>query len=206
MPGTLDSAIDFLETQWSSINENKLKGIAAEIRFEAHLNSPAIQNLYEYIIPGGWILTPAKKTMVNPVTKGRIAIIPIPTSFSWSPDLVQLPFAAMVLATSYFRQTGIMTYFAKFETNGAAAIETGFHIPVSGAHHTSYDLQFYKTGAAGLQEVQITTVLANFTSRTGMKGLRSHETGRFDRNTPVWTNGHIVSNLFWKEYARFLDR
>jgi hypothetical protein len=62
MPRDLDHAIQFLETQWSSINLNKIKGINAEIRFEAYLNSPAITPLFDYIIPGRWILSPGRNT------------------------------------------------------------------------------------------------------------------------------------------------
>jgi len=42
MPSSSSLAINFLETQWSHINANKLKGIAAELRFESHLNTPGI--------------------------------------------------------------------------------------------------------------------------------------------------------------------
>ena len=40
-----------------------------------------------------------------------------------------------------------------------------------------------------------------------MKGLRSYKTGIIKRNNPVWRDVNFVSNLFWKEYARyFLSR
>lgn len=203
MPSTPGLAIDFLETQWSSINDNKLKGIAAEIRLEHHLNLPLNRLLYDYIIPGGWILTPSKNTFINPVTAGRIAIIPIPTSLSWSAGLPAVPFTAMVLAESYFRQTGIKTYFSKFDTTGSAAIETGFQVPASRAYHTTYGLHFYKIGASNLIEVQVQEVMAHFTARTDMRGFRIYPGGRINRNTPVWANVNIVTNLFWKEYARY---
>ena len=37
MPGSLAQALEFLETQWSSINDNKIKGSEAEIRFRHYL-------------------------------------------------------------------------------------------------------------------------------------------------------------------------
>jgi hypothetical protein len=66
----------------------QIKRYRSRTKFESYLNEPAHRNLYEFTIPGGWILTPAKNTLINPVTKGRIAIIPVPTSFSWSPNLL----------------------------------------------------------------------------------------------------------------------
>ena len=162
MPRNLKSAINFLETQWSSINKNKLEGITAKLRFESYLNLPANRKLYEFIIPGGWILTPAKNTLVDPVTKGRIAIIPVPTSFSWSANLPPIQFAATVYATSYFRQTGITTYFARFDTTGTSTIEEDFELPWRRPYHTSYDLKFYKIGGNNLTDVNVEIVMANF--------------------------------------------
>ena len=203
MPGNIDSAISFLETQWSSINANKLKGISAELRFEHHLNSAAIRPLYEYIIPGGWILSPGRNTVINPPTQGRIAILPIPTPFSWTDHLPDIAFAAQVLAESYFRQTGIKTYFARFETFGNVQTEAGFQIPQPGNYHTSYALDFYKTGPNGLSYVAMATVMSAFTPRTGNRGMSAHATGRIDRTTVVWADTLIVTNLFWKEYAYY---
>lgn len=203
MPRDLDHAIQFLETQWSSINLNKIKGINAEIRFEAYLNSPAVSPLFDYIIPGGWILSPGRNTNINPTTRGRIAILPIPTSFSWSPGLNPLPFAAQVIAESYFRQVGITTYFVKFDTQGNVQIENAFDIPAQGNYNTSYPLEFYKVGANGLVQVAIAQVTANFTARNGLRGMRAYALNRINRNVPPWNNNILITDLFWKEYSRY---
>lgn len=203
MPSTLEYALRFLETQWSSINQNKIKGINAEIRFEAYLNSDAIRPLFDYIIPGGWILSPGKNTIINPTTKGRIAILPIPSSFSWTQGLNQIPFTAQVLAESYFRQVGITTYFAKYNTNGNPQIENSFVIPASGNYQISYPLEFYKIGANGLVQVPLVQVISNFTTRNGLRGMRAYALNRINRNNPIWNNSAIVTELFWKEYSRY---
>ncbi len=203
MPSSLTRAVNFLETQWSSINANKLKGIAAELRFEEYLQSAAIRSLYQYIIPGGWILTPAKNTIVNPVSSGRIAIIPIPTPFSWSTTMPLIPVPAMVLAESYFRQTGIITYFTKFETNGDRNIERRFDAPRKRHYIASYRLNFYKIGANGLNVINIQEVMTNFTARDTLRGLRAYATGRVGAGTIIRRSSIITTNLFWKEYSRY---
>jgi hypothetical protein len=194
MPENLESAIRFLETQWSSINQNKIKGINAEIRFERYLNSAAIRPLYDYIIPGGWILSPGKNTNINPTTRGRIAILPIPTSFSWTNELPSIPFAA---------QVGIKTYFTKFETNGNPDIENAFVIPAPLNYQTTYPLEFYKVGSNGLTQVTIEEITANFTARTGLVGMRAYQINRVDRADPIWLSNNMVAELFWKEYSRY---
>lgn len=203
MPNNLELAICFLETQWSSITANKIKGINAEIRFEAYLNSPVIRPLFDYIIPGGWILSPEKNTHINPTTKGRIAILPIPTSFSWTQGLNPIPFTAQVLAESYFKQVGITTYFAEFNTNGQSQIENAFALPAKRNYPIPYSLNFYKIGANGLIQVPLVNVTTNFTGRSGLRGMRAYPLNRIDRNDPVWNNTSTVTELFWKEYARY---
>ena len=56
MPGNMNDAIKFLETQWSNINANKLKGIEAEVRFRTWLT----QNNVHYI-SGGWVISSGGK-------------------------------------------------------------------------------------------------------------------------------------------------
>jgi hypothetical protein len=51
MPANIENAQRFLETQWSSINTNKIKGINAELRLESYLNTSVIRELDEYLIP-----------------------------------------------------------------------------------------------------------------------------------------------------------
>lgn len=203
MPRDIDYALRFLETQWSSINQNKLKGINAEVRLDAYLNSPAIRPMFDYIIPGGWILSPGKNTKINPTTKGRIAILPIPKPFSWTLGLKTIPFAAQVLAESYFRQVGITTYFVFFDTNGNIQIENTFVVPAPRNYQISYQLEFYKIGANGLESVPLAQVTSNFTTRKGFIGMRAYALNRINRLDPTWSNTSIVTELFWKEYARY---
>jgi hypothetical protein len=203
MPRNLEFAIQFLETQWSSINQNKIKGINAEIRFEAYLNSQLIRPLFDYIIPGGWILSPGKNVNINPTTMGRIAILPVPKSFSWTQGLNPIPFAAQVLAESYFRQVGITTYFVMYDTNGNPQIENSYVIPARGNYQISYPLEFYKIGANGLVPVHLAQVTSNFTARNGLRGMRAYALNRINRNDPTWNNSTIVTELFWKEYSRY---
>lgn len=203
MPRDIESAIQFLETQWSSITANKLKGINAEIRFEAYLNSPAIRPMFDYIIPGGWILSPGKNTNINPTTLGRIAILPIPRPFSWTQGIAVIPFTAQVLAESYFRQVGIVTYFASYEINGDIQIENAFINPALGDYQIAYPLEFFKVGENGLVQVPFAQVTANFTARNGLRGMRAYALNRIDRQDLTWNNTNIVTDLFWKEYSRY---
>lgn len=203
MPKDLDTAIKFLETQWSSITVNKLKGIKAEIRLEEYLNSSMIRHLFNYIIPGGWIISPGKNILINPTTKGRVAIIPIPTSFSWTQGTNPIAFAAQVLAESYFRQVGITTYFTKYSTNGNQIIENSFNIPQRGNYQTTYPLNFYKVGSNGLVGVNLTEVTNFFTLRTGLLGMRAYAANRINRQDPIWTSSSLITGLFWKEYSRY---
>jgi hypothetical protein len=203
MPNNIDKALRFLETQWSSINDNKLKGINAEIRFEHYLNTPAVRPLYEYLIPGGWIISPSKITNIQVPTKGRIAILPIPTAFSWTQGLDNIAFAAQVLAASYFRQVGIATYFTKFDTHGNMAVENGFAVPESGNYQTSYPLDFFEIGSNGLVPISLINIASKFTLRTKLFGMRAYPINRLNRSLPVWQDTALVTNLFWKEYARY---
>jgi hypothetical protein len=129
--------------------------------------------------------------------------LPIPSSFSWSPALDALPFAAQVIAESYFRQVGITTYFVKFETNGNVLLENAFDIPTQGNYNTSYPLEFYKVGAIGLVQVTIAQVAVNFTARNGLRGMRAYALNRINRNVSPWNNNSLVTDLFWKEYSRY---
>jgi len=97
------------------------------------------------MIPGGWILTPANNTLIDPPTKGRIAIISLPAPFSWV-NLPEVPLPPMVLAESYFRQAGIKTFFSKFVvTGGGFNHEVSFRLPAKRNYTTPYALNFYKT-------------------------------------------------------------
>lgn len=202
MPNNIDTAIKFLETQWSSINENKIKGINAELRFEEYLITQ-LHNNYQYLIPGGWIISPGKNINIDPPTSGRIAILPIPTKFSWTTQSIDVPFTAQVLAHSYFNQTGIKTYFTEFDFNGNFSLESTFVLPARRNYQISYPIDFYKVGPNGLEVVHISEVMQHFTNRTGNIGMRAYPLNRIDRTEPAFNDSALISSLFWKEYSRY---
>ncbi|RNI32235.1 hypothetical protein EFA69_02600 [Rufibacter immobilis] len=203
MPSNLNTAIDFLETQWSSINDNKLKGINAEIRLEAYLKSPLIKDLYRYIIPGGWIIAPGSNAVLMP-TKARIAVLPNSFGFSWTKSFSPSPFTAQTLASSFFNQVGIETYFANFDPSGR---ESRFDVPRKKNYNTTYELEPHLIGSSGLEKVDINVMMRNFPRRKGLVGMRAYKSGRIDRKDPVWSDSSLVTHLFWKEYSRyFLQR
>jgi len=207
MPNNRENAIRFLETQWSSINDNKVKGIEAEVRFENHLNSPAMSSLYQFIIPGGWIISPGNIRLTNLPTKNRIAVLPIPKSFTWSGVINPPSFSGQVLAHSYFQQAGIEVYFAECGTILNTANEGSFAIPTRGSYLRSYNINFKKVGAQGLVSVPTVIVMNNFAPRMGAKGMRAYALHRIDRALPIWNDNQIVTDLFWKDYVRyFLQR
>ncbi len=207
MPANIENAIRFLETQWSSINDNKIIGIEAEVRFENHLNSVPIRSLFQFIIPGGWIISPGNNRQTSLPTKNRIAVLPIPKPFTWSGTINMPAFSGQVLAHSYFQQAGIEVYFA--ETNAVPNVtnEANFQYPEAGSYLRSYNVDFKRVGEHGLEVVPITTVMRNFSLRSGAMGMRVSSLHRIDRAQPLWGNTQTVTNLFWKDYVRyFLQR
>lgn len=144
MPANLNTALNFLETQWSSITENKTKGVLAEIRFISYLNTASVLPLYDYIIPGGWIITPSKNTIVSIPTNNRIVIIPNFNEFSWTGAISRHSLTAQVIAHSYFRQAGMHVYFADIDVPITPALEVTFQSPSAGSYPTTYDLVFKK--------------------------------------------------------------
>ncbi len=203
MPSNIKSAINFLETQWSSVTENKIKGIKAEIRLENYLYSADISPLIDYIIPGGWIISPGKNTLINTTTTGRIALLPIPTRFSWTENLMPPSLTAQILAESYFRQVGIKTYFTKFDSNPENNDESDFQIPRKGNYVTSYTLDFYKIGANGLDNIPFQNAFYRFPDRVGKRGMRAYNLDRINNTEEPWNNSSAVTKLFWKEYCRY---
>ena len=203
MPNSNNHAINFLESQWSDKNKNKIKGITAELRFEAFLKTASVSQLYKYLIPGGWIMEPSQNTIINPPTQGRIAIIPIPTAFSWSGNVTTLPFPAQVLAESYFSQVGISTYFTKYDTQRNINIENTFVIPATKNYQTAYTLDFFKISTLGLIPETLPVIMRNFTNRKGLVGLRAYINNKINSNQYPWNDVQLVTNLFWKEYSRY---
>lgn len=197
-----NQALDFLESQWSPKNFNKIKGIAAEIRFEEHLRS-SLAGHYQYIVPGGWIFTPTTNTLANPVTVGRVAVLTIPTSFSWTTGLNAPPDHAFYLAQSYFNQVGIPTYFSKFDTSGNKLIEASFIVPSSANYPIPYLLDFLKIIHSGLTSVPLSTIMSSFKSKTTRTGNFGYADRRINRRHPIWNDTAIITSLFWKEYTRY---
>jgi hypothetical protein len=201
MPKSPNQAISFLETQWSGINQNKIKGIKSEIRLEQYLASDPIRTLYRSIIPGGWILAPGKNLIIDPVTKGRIAIIPICTAFSWSGSIKNQPMEALIKAESYFGQVGIETYFAEFDTKKDPQIEDSFIVPTPRNYITSYEMNFYRI-LHEREEVPELQVMRYFPPRNDNRGLKVRKSEIAADHSP-WTDPALVTNLFWKEYVRY---
>ncbi|MGN2271670.1 hypothetical protein [Priestia megaterium] len=205
MPLNREQAIEFLETQWSSINDNKERGILAEIRFMNYLNS--VPTLYDYLIQGGWIITPSKNTIVSTPTHHRIVIIPIIKKFSWTRASLPNNSSAQVIAHSFFRQVGMRVYFAEPDPSPSRSLEKNFQIPQRPTYNRSYNLKFKEVGASGLVDVPIADVMRNFVKRKGNLGIKTYRTGRIKRKIAPWNNPKIVTELFWKDYTRyFLQR
>ena len=81
MPSNINDALKFIGTQWSNINQNKIKGVIAELKLKEYLKLHS--DKYDSILSGGWIITPNKNTEVDIPPHHRIAIIPIYNPFSW---------------------------------------------------------------------------------------------------------------------------
>lgn len=202
MPGNRDDAIRFLETQWSSINENKVKGIKAETEFTQYLESNNV-----HYISGGWILIPGKKTEVDIPSHHKICLLPVGAGFSWAPsekDSTATP--ALISAYNYFRQVGVTTYIVE----PREIDETKFSLPVKSkgsqraVYPRPYDLIFKKFSSNGkFIEVDFEKVFSNFPKRTGNKGLRCYLQDRIDRALFPWDDDSLVRDLFWFEYTRY---
>lgn len=203
MPNSLEQAVNFLETQWYSINDNKSKGVLAEIRFKEYLSSTDVRPLYFQVIPGGWIMTPGQvwENCQDPTTH-RIAVIPNMNSFSWSPELIPHSFTAQVIAHTYFGHAGIPVYFADINYS-ITEYEPRFSLPASRNYLVSYPLIFKTVGENGLDEVGFEDMMANFKPRNGYTGMRANPTGRLDITSTPWNNPSIITELFWKEYVRY---
>lgn len=205
MPASKEQAIHFLETQWSSINDNKLKGIYAEIQFKTFL----LENNVHFL-PGGWILAPGKNTLVTIPGLYKICLIPIEHNFSWArPQGVNQfigPTPAAISAYNYFRQLGVTTYFL-FPDN---VDECNFILPSRSergrpAHYPKpYNLIFKTINPRGEYERrEFQDVMTNFPERNGNIGLRCNPVGRINPLEPPWTDVAMVQGLFWFEYARY---
>lgn len=203
MPISPTDAMNFLQTQWSSVNDNKVKGILAELRFKDFLFQSNV-----HCVSGGWIVTPGNPSLVSTPTKEKICLLPRTQSFTWqttagiSGNLTP----AEISAYNYFRQVGVRALF----TSPVAVNEHLFTNPVpriakyKAQYPRPYDLQLSEVGPTGvLNTVTAASVFARFPRRKGNTGLRCHKTGRITSTQAPWTNLDVISDLFWFEYSRY---
>ena len=204
MPSSSLQAINFLETQWSSINDNKVKGILAEIAFKNYLQVDSI-----HCISGGWLLSPGNKLLCPIPPREKICIIPRRHFFSWqsqTPVVQRVILPAEMSAYNYFRQVGVRALFVSPTTVNEA--EFSLPTPSSGTlrakYSRPYTLVFHEISPAGdLVPQPITSVFHLFPLRNGNIGLRCHKLARLNPNQFPWTDVDAISDLFWFEYARY---
>lgn len=189
MPANKEDAIRFLETQWSSINENKIKGIKAETEFRQYLEANNI-----HFIPGGWILIPGKNTNVVIPSQHKICLLPMEADFSWAPsERTTTVTPALMSAYNYFRQVGITAYIVVSRD----VDESQFINPEKrkgsqrAVYPRPYEMIFQSISPGGeFNEVNFQDVFSNFPNRNGNIGLKSYEQERIDRTLPV--HGELV--------------
>lgn len=202
MPISPKQALDFLQTQWSSINQNKIKGITAELAFKKFLNLKEI-----HYISGGWIMSPGKNTINDVPTKAKICLLPRAKQFSWQVATTEdssLTYAE-VAAYSYFRQVGVTAYFVSPEN----LVESEFEIPrpkdgkIKSSYPQKYSLEFKEISPNGLKSVAKNIVFKEFPKRNGNMGLRCSKLDRINSTLFPWNNLDSISELFWFEYCRY---
>lgn len=204
MPPSRQQAINFLETQWSSINDNKIKGIVAELAFKSFLNEQAV-----HYIPGGWIMCPGNKSLNEVPTRQKICLLPRSTTFSWqeptAPAVAPVT-PAEIAAYNYFRQVGVKAYLVC----PSEVVEADFTIPQPSHgkerafYPRNYPLEFKSISPVGqLQTNPVEEVFSEFPTRNGNSGLRCSEVNRIVANQAPWTDNEAIARLFWFEYARY---
>lgn len=203
MPSDINQALDFLESQWSPRNLNKLKGVAAEIRLEKLLRTPTLMQHYQFIVPGGWIFTPSTNAYTNPATAGRVAVLTIPTAFSWTKGLIEPSTHALSLAQGYFNQVGIPAYFSKFDTGRNISLEGAFIVPGTSNYPVPYPLEFLQATSSGMTNVSINNIMSGFKAKSNKSGNFGHANRRIDHTDLLWNDPVIITALFWKEYTRY---
>jgi len=202
MPSNRNDAISFLETQWSGINDNKIKGIKAEIEFRRYLEENEV-----HFIPGGWLLIPGKNTKVSIPGEHKICLLPMEQDFSWAlSDRNHDVTPALVSAYNYFRQVGVETYIVEPRNID----ESMFSIPAKSVgskiatYPRPYELVFKIISSAGnFREIDFKEVFRNFPERTGKKGLRCYARDRISRASMPWNDSDLVRDMFWFEYSRY---
>lgn len=203
MPASIAQAINFLETQWSPTNENKIKGILAEVRLKSFLETHNT-----YFGPGGWIVIPGKTTNHTIPTRNKVCLIPRGWSFSWQTtnNTGAALSPAEISAYNYFRQLGIQTYFADPVTPNQAnfSIPTPKNRNIRASYPKPYQLDLKQIGPNGqLQSIASSSVFSNFPTRNGNRGLKCNALNRINSTAAPWNDPSIVSDLFWFEYARY---
>jgi hypothetical protein len=204
MPNNLTTAIHFLETQWSSINDNKIKGILAELRFKSFL----VQNNIHFV-SGGWIVIPGNPTLNNIPTREKVCILPRFHSFSWvqgNAPYQQAVTPAEISAYNYFRQVGVRAIFSQ----PTGVNEDLFALPTRTLGRTRakyprpYQLDFFEIAPNGtFISVPISAIFQNFPLRIGNKGMRCNVLNRINSNVFPWNTSSITAELFWFEYSRY---
>lgn len=203
MPASRIQALKFLETQWSSINDNKIKGICAEVAFKHYL-----QKMKVHYVTGGWLICPGKPDLSPIPAKDTVCILSREHSFSWQPTkhkLLSHPSVAEISAYQYFRGAGVKTYFS----NPVTVNENNFAVPTKAAgktksqYHTSYGLEFLEIGHnSQFQVVDISSIFTNFPKRPGKTGMRVYNQ-TLNPNQAPWSDSDTVASLFWFEYTRY---
>jgi hypothetical protein len=205
MPLNRDQALSFLQTQWSSINENKIKGITAELAFKDFLRTNNV-----HFVSGGWLLMPGNCTLAPIPAREKICILPRHHHFTWEDKTTDdngIVNLAEISAYNYFRHVGVKALFAQPRN----ICETDFALPTKSVNSTtpanyprSYDLDLLEIAPDGrFKLVSRLDVFKNFPRRNGRRGLRCNSTGRLDATTLPWTNDHVIADLFWFEYCRY---
>lgn len=205
MPATLSDAIRFLETQWSSITENKVLGILAELRFKEFLSARDY-----HFVSGGWIVTPGRPTpgSCDVPALEKICILPRQHRFTWQKDGFQnnLLTPAEISAYNYFREVRVKTLFA----SPIEVIEGDFTYPTPSdkkaraLYPRPYEMQLQEVSPNGaITSVDPMEVFRLFPRRKGNVGVRCHKINRIDQSAVPWTSALMVSDLFWFEYARY---
>jgi hypothetical protein len=204
MPSSIQHAINFLETQWSSINDNKIKGIAAELAFKDFLNIQGI-----HFIPGGWIMSPGNKTLCQVPAREKVCLLPRNVIFSWQASATNAAAPvtpAEISAYNYFRQVGVRAYLVC----PSDIVEATFSIPQP-SHRTTratypknYHLDFMSISQNGeLHSNPVGTVFQSFPIRNGNSGLRCSQLNRIAADQAPWNDSDAIARLFWFEYTRY---
>lgn len=210
MPSSIDHAIMFLETQWSSINKNKINGILAELRLKDFLTTNNV-----HFVPGGWIISPGNSSLATIPAAEKICILPRSHGFSWQPQStlkIKSFTPAEISAYLYFRQVGIKAIFAQ----ASNVDEQKFILPSASTkskkanYPKPYLLDFFEISPTGLPKpIQLADALAKFPSRNGNIGLRCYKSDRISANDTDWGQTSdtqltsTISELFWFEYSRY---